>query len=71
MEGVSLICEHGLSIDQRLVVVLVVKRCSRGAASADRQIRLNPSNVVILLASEDEETFQLAFTHTWLAVLHH
>jgi len=70
MERVPLVRQHGLSIDQRLIVVLVVQGCSRWSTPANRKVRLNAPNVVVLLASVDEEAFKLAFAHAWLTVLH-
>lgn len=70
MERVTLVCQHCLTVDKRLVVVLIVQRRSRRSTAADREVGLHAAYVVVLLASEHEETLQLTFTHTWLAILH-
>ena len=67
----TLIGQHGLSIDQRLIVVLVVQSRGSGATPADREVGLDSPYVVILLPTVDEEAFELTFTHARLAVLHH
>ena len=70
MERVTLVRQHRLPIDQRLVVVLVVQCRGRRSAPTDRKIRLHAPDVVILLAPVHEETLKLALAHAWLAVLH-
>ena len=69
VERVTLVSQHGLSIDQGPVVVLVMEGCSGWATPTDGQVRLNTPNVVILLTAEDKEAFELAFAHARLAVL--
>ena len=70
MERVSLICQHGLTIDQRPVIVLVMQRRSCRSAATDRKVGLHATYVIVLLTSIHEETLKLTFTHAWLAVLH-
>ena len=57
MERVALIGQHGLSIDQRLIVVLVVQSRGGGATPADREVRLDAPYVVILLPAVNKEAF--------------
>lgn len=69
VERVPLIRQHGLAINQRLIVVLVVQGCCSWSTPANRKVRLNAPNVVVLLASVDEEALKLTFAHAWLTVL--
>ena len=39
--------------------------------STDREIWFNTSYVVVLLATENEKAFKLAFTHSWATIFHH
>ena len=70
MEGVTLVCKHGLPINQRLVVVLIMKGGRRGSASANGQVGFHTSDGIILLAPVNKEALQLALAHSWLSVLH-
>ena len=71
MEGVTLVCQHCLTIYECLVVVLIVQRRGCRSTATDRKIGFHTAYVVVLLASEHKETLKLALAHTWLAVLHH
>ena len=71
VEGVALVRQHGLSVDQSLVVVLVVKSGCSGSTSADREVGLHTADVVVLLAAVTEEALELAFPHSRFTVLHH
>ena len=70
MERVTLVCQHCLTVNERLIVVLIVQRRSCRPTAADRKVGLHAAYVVVLLSSEHEETLQLTFAHTWLAILH-
>lgn len=66
----SLIRKHGLTIDKSLVVVLVMQSGCSWTTTANRKVRFHTANVVVLLASVDEEAFKLALAHARLAVFH-
>ena len=65
-----LIGKHSLTIDQSLVVVLVMQSSCSGTTSTDTEVWLSTANVVVLLATVDEEAFKLALAHARLAVFH-
>ena len=66
----ALVSQHRFSINQCLVVVLIMQSSGCWATSTDGKVGFNAPNIVVLLAAEDEKALKLAFTHAWSAILH-
>ena len=65
----ALVCQHRFSINQCLVIVLIVQSSSCWTTPTDGKVGLNAPNIVVLLSIEDKMALKLAFTHAWLAIL--
>ena len=67
----SLICQHGLTVDKSLVIILIMQSGSCWPTATDREVWFDSASVESLLSMEVEETLELAFPHARLAVFHH
>ena len=59
-----LVNEHGLSIPDLLVIVIIVKSGSSRATANNRAVRLHPATLELLLTICLEDTFKVALSHT-------
>ena len=71
MNLMTLISQHHLAVLKPFVIIMVVKSCCCWSTATNRVIWLNSAQEIFLLAIINKEAFELAFPHSWLAVLHY